>query len=390
MDQTKIVTRIRSMAVGGIAALATAAATASSAETIELSVATGVAQGSVTVAHQEFINYIEANGDFKGRLFGSELFDLKQLPPAVRDGSVDIGYVATPLFPAEFSETNMAGDLTLLANLGGDPVSIGATIGAAMTEYVLLNCPDCVKQNLAQNQVYLGSGTGTQWGLLCAQPVQTAADVAGKKFKATAGVFRRWVEHFGGVGMAINPAETFEALSQGVISCTINAIPEMSNYSLYGAVKAINNTVPGGTFGGVALTNVNLDVWRDLDVEQRKVIVGGAARAAAAISVDYYRIQQRDLDRAIAEGISIISADEALLKATAEFIEQDLPVTAKVYSETYGLKNVEEKIETFRGLVDKWKKLTDAIDPTDVDALAQLYNDEIYSKLDLANYPEPQ
>ena len=381
---SKTFSLLRTVALGGIAAVVVA----SQAAAMDLRLATGVAPGSVGVSYEAFKSYLEANGDFQTTIYGIELFDLKQLPPALRDGSVDVAHVSMPLYPAEFSETNMVGDLSLLANLGGDPVSIGAAIGGAMTEYVLLNCKDCWEQNLRQNQVYLGTGTGTQWGLLCTEPVRTAADIEGKKFKATAGVFRRWVEHFGGTGIAINPAETFEALSQGIISCTVNAIPEMSNYSLYGAVKSINNTVPGGTYGGVALTNVNIDVWRSLSEEQRKTFLGAAAQAAAAISVDYYRIQQRDLDKAIAEGISIDAADEELLEATTAFIENDVEATATLYGDTYGLDNVDEKIEIFRGLVDKWKKLTNEIDPLDVDALAQLYNDEIYSKLDVENYPE--
>lgn len=376
--------RLRLLAIGGLASFAIV----SSASAMDLTLATGVAPGSVGVGYEAFKTYLEENGDFKTTTYGIELFDLKQTAPAVRDGSVDVGHVSMPLFPAEFSETNLVGDLTLLANIGEAPVSIGALIGAAMTEYVLLNCKDCWQQNLRQNQVYLGTGTGTQWGLLCTKPIRNADDIKGTNFKATAGVFRRWVEHFGGTGMAINPAETFEALSQGIIDCTVNAIPEMSNYSLFGAVKTINDTVPGGTYGGVALTNVNLDVWRSLSVEQRQVFLGAAARAAAAISVDYYRIQTRDLEQAKAQGIIIDAADESLVKATIGFIEQDVPNTMKIYTDTYKLGNVEQKVEIFRGLVEKWKKLTNEIDPLDVDALAGLYNQEIYSKLDVANYPE--
>lgn len=353
----------------------------------ELSIVHATPPGIVSRSYEEFVRTLEANSDLTTRTFGIELFDTKQTGTALRDGSVDVAHISTTYYAAEFSEMNLVADMTLLANIGGDPKSIGAVIGGAVTEYVMLRCPDCIDQFARYNQLYLGTGTGTQWRLLCNKPVKSAADIAGKRFRASVGVFRRWVESFGGTGNAINPAEMHEALGQNVIDCTVNAIPEITNFSLYDVVKYINNSVPGGTYGGTALTNVNLDSWAELTPEQRKAMFTAAGRANAYVTTSFYKDQDRDIERARSEGIIVDEADPQLIEDTAAFIEADLPMIKQTYQDLYKLENVDEKVETFRELLAKWKNLTDQIDPTSLDDLAELYEREIYSKIDAANYP---
>jgi len=55
-------------------------------------------------------------------------------------------------------------------------------------------------------------------------------------------------------------------------------------------------------------------------------------------------------------------------------------------TEKYGVQNAAEKLEKSRELIEKWKVLTKDIKRGDTEALAQLYMDEIYSKLGLASY----
>ena len=68
-----------------------------------------------------------------------------------------------------------------------------------------------------------------------------------------------------------------------------------------------------------------------------------------------------------------------------EFVTADLKVIEEQFTSGYGLDNVDEKIAEFSRLVDKWKALTAEIGG-DHESLAQIYWDEIFSKVDPTTY----
>nr|MCH9673767.1 C4-dicarboxylate ABC transporter substrate-binding protein [Gammaproteobacteria bacterium] len=66
-------------------------------------------------AYKAFADYIQANSDLKIKVFSMSLLNLKETPPGIRDGVADIGFVLPPYFPAEYAESNLAANLTMLA-----------------------------------------------------------------------------------------------------------------------------------------------------------------------------------------------------------------------------------------------------------------------------------
>src|ERR1700722_4382803 len=107
--------------------------------------------GNVTKAYGIFADDVEKSG-FKTKTFGLELFNMRQSPVGLRDGGLDVALVITTMFASEFSETNLASDLSMLASLEPDVKNFGALVGGALTEYVVLDCPECVTQFKKQNQ----------------------------------------------------------------------------------------------------------------------------------------------------------------------------------------------------------------------------------------------
>lgn len=360
---------------------------AGSAHAADMRIAHGYPAG--TVFHDAYTvlkDHVEANTDLQAEVFGMTLLDFKQASSGLTSGVADVALVLSTYFPKEFAEINLAADLTLLANVGSTPTSIGAVVGGAMSEYVMLNCPECLAQNRQQNQVSLVFSPGSQFGLLCRQPMNSLDAIKGSNIRASIAVHRRWAEAMGASPVSISGNEVFDGLNQGLMDCTVNAVPELSNLSLFEVVSSITPAVPGGTYGGAATGQVNTDFWAGLSVDDRKAVSRGLAETAAYVITTYMRLQNSDLEKAKGMGTTVDMADDGLKAATEAFITSDVETIKAIYKEDFGLQDVDAKVAKFSELLTKWKGLTDGLDPEDPAALAQLYWDEVMSKVDYETY----
>ena len=368
-----------------LAVLLAASAGAHGAERT-LTVASGFPDSAVPpYGHHAVAEFLEANGDLRADVQSLGLLTLAEMSPGIRDGIADMGYVLTPYFAAEYSETNMAADMTLLVQKGVD--APGLAMVAAMTEYVLLDCPDCQDEYLAQNQVFLGSGASTEYSLVCNRAIESPADLKGLSLRSGASVFGRWAEHFGAVKVAIPGSEMYEALAQNVVQCTMVGLPDAINFQLTDVTSHIVKNAPGGVFAGAASLNVNLDLWRELDDAQRSVLIDAGALMTAATAVEYYRQGVKAEKTLTDAGVSIVTADETgFTEATQAFLADDMKTIETQFSDLYGIENVAGKMETVRGLIEKWKAKVAEVDPSDLEGFRDLLKAEIYDKLDRAAY----
>lgn len=357
---------------------------ASGAETLKLAV--GFPTGSAAYyALDNFAKNVEATSDLEVKVFPLSLLNLQETPPGIRDGLADIGFVLPPYYPAEFAEFNLAANLSMLATTGKQVESPGSAMGAAMTEYVLLHCPECLEEQKRQNQVYLGTGTSPTYILHCTTPIRNIDDLKGKKYRSGAANFGRWAEHVGGVKVSVPGNDIYEAMAQGVVDCGMFSATELTNLQLFDVTKFITTQIPGGVFAGVATNSINRDVWAELSPEQRMAIFKASARSSADVTWKYYADAKRNLADAPAKGIEIIEPTPEMVKMSEEFVKADLKVIAKEFTDAYGLENVEAKIDKVAELIEKYKGLTAGM-ADDPEALAKLYWDEIMSKVDLSTY----
>lgn len=325
-----------------------------------------------------------ADKGFDAEVHSMSLLSFTETPAGIRDGIADAGYVLTPYFPAEFSETNMAADMALLVSSGTDAPALAMT--GAMSEYILLNCPDCVAEYEAQNQLYLSGGASTEYSLVCTKPITTVADLKGLSVRSGASVFGRWVEHFGGTKVSIPGSEMYEALSQKVVDCTMVSMPDVRNFQLMDVATDMTVNAPGGVFAGTASMDINLDLWRELSDAERATMLQAAALMTANVAVIYHRQSIEAEEVVKAAGVKVVRASDEIAAATKAFVEADLKTIEKQFTELYGVQNAPAKIEIVKGLIEKWKGLVATIDPTDVEAYTKLLTDQIYAKVDLATY----
>lgn len=373
------------LAAAGLA-LALTGGIVTDASAKRMKAAVGLATSSAQYyAFENFAKYVGENSDVKIKVFSMSLLNLKETPPGVRDGIADMGFVLPPYYPAEYAENNLVANLSMLSTTGEQVESPGAAMAGATSEYTYFHCPECLAEYKKENQVYLGTGASPTYIMLCTKPVRTLEDLKGKKYRSGAANFGRWAEAFGGIKVSMPGNDIYEALGQGVLDCAMLSATELTNLSLFDIVKYVTRRIPGGVFSGVATNNVNVDSWRSLTTEQRAVFLKGAAGINADLTWKYYSDAKRNLDDSPGKGVEVIEPGPEIMAKSDEFVKADLAVIAQQFKDDYGLTNVEAKIEKITELVNKWKKLTAGI-ADDRDALAKLYWDEIFSKIDPATF----
>ncbi|MES1928816.1 TRAP-T family protein transporter, DctP (Periplasmic binding) subunit [Salinisphaera dokdonensis CL-ES53] len=365
-----------------------ALAVALPAQARSISYATGYPPNSIgSDAAMKYASALEkiSDGDLKAKVYSMSLLSFSEAAPGIRDGMADSGFVLFSYFPAEFPNTNLVSELTMLLELDDvEPSKAGLAYVGAMSEFIFKDCPECVQEFAAQNQVFTGASASAPYMLLCNDKVVSQSDVRGKRVRSAGAQWARWAEAVGATPVTISVSDAYEALNQGVLDCSISSSVDLDIFKLSEVVEHITPDVPGGVFGGTGVNNVNREVWQSLSEKQRKDLLYASAVLGAEISWDYQAGATKELDNAPDAGIEVHDADDSLRDATQAFIEKDAQTIADNYAKRHGIERSDEMVETFRGILSKWVDRVADVD--NADDLAELYWDEIYSKVDVSSY----
>ncbi|MBK1850526.1 C4-dicarboxylate TRAP transporter substrate-binding protein [Marinobacter sp. 1-4A] len=372
---------------GVLPAILAGIAMSGAVEAKQLSYATGYSTGSIGAkAAEVFANDVEdhSGGDLTAKVYAQSLLSFSEIPPGIRDGMADSGLVLTPYFPSEFPSTNLATELTMLIEMTGAPTEkVGLAFAGAMAEYVFFNCPSCVNEYEQQNQLFLGGGGTSSYFLICNKPVRTLEEIKGKRLRIGGAQWARWANVVGATPVSIPQHETYEALSQGVVDCSVHSAPELTIVKLMEVTSDMTPNMPGGVFSGLA-NNINLDVWKSLTPNERSTMLHASAAHASALSWGYAQAAITNMKTAEEQGIKIHEPDAGLVKVTRDFIEQDIKAVAAKYAETHNLTSSAPLVESFRTLLTKWVELVKGVDNSE--ELTQVYWDEVYSKVNVDTY----
>ena len=358
------------------------------AQARSISYATGYPPNSIgSDAAMKYASALEriSDGDLKAKVYSMSLLSFSEAAPGIRDGMADSGFVLFSYFPAEFPNTNLVSELTMLLQLDDvEPSKAGLAYVGAMSEFIFQDCPECVQEFAAQNQVFTGASASAPYMLLCNDKVVSQSGIRGKRVRSAGAQWARWAEAVGATPVTISVSDAYEALNQGVLDCSISSSVDLDIFKLSEVVEHVTPDVPGGVFGGTGVNNVNREVWQSLSEKQRKDLLHASAVLGAEISWDYQAGATKELENAPDEGIAVHDADASLREATQAFIEKDAQTIADNYAKRHGIERSSEMVETFRGILSKWVDRVADVD--NADDLAELYWNEIYSKVDVSSY----
>lgn len=339
---------------------------------------------SQAVEHYAAVAAAQSNGALEVKVFPLSLLNFAEALGGVRDGMADMATVLTPYFLSEFPTSNFLNELGALTTLDPEPsIKAPMALVGALTEMHLFHCPTCVEEFAAENHLFTAAASTPQYILQCMTPITSAADLQGKRIRAGGAFWARWAEAMGASGVSMSVNETFEGLSQGVLDCTANSASDLSNFSFIDVVKHLNLDVPGSTFSS-SIASLNREVYQGLGATEREALMRAAAALASHMTWNYWEEAQRNVERSRERGIEIVTSDPALIEKSRAFVAADIDALALSYKERFGLVGGDEKIAKMKELLAKWKPLAEQA--TTADELAEIYWNEIYAKIDMAQF----
>ena len=365
------------------ASMLTIAGTASAQD---LTFAGGWPPGSApTRMLEEYAKTLEeySDGEVTMKVFPLSLLSFAEVNAGVRDGIADAAANLTAYFPAEFPNLNMLSEFSELVELEEFASETSSTAFAgAITEYVMLNCPDCQQEVSAQNQVYLGAGSTTSYVLQCMVPLTSVDDLKGKRIRAAGAYWARWAETVGATPVSMSINETLEGLNQGVLDCTASNTADFVNFGFIDVVKYVYVGLPGAQFN-VPFT-MNKDTWGSMTETAKQATLRATAKLMADVTWVYIEEARAGRERAPGLDIEYTDAAAELVSMNRDFIAKDKDAIASIYQERFGLETGAEAAQALNDLLVKWTELTSGVEGGD--ALAALYEQEIYSKIDVSSY----
>jgi len=192
--------------------------------------------------------------------YGGVLYNFKNTLEGIQDGLGDIGWVGTlwepnklPLQNLTFAIPFVTGNVKLIAGIEND---LHRTIPAMSQAF------------LKHNQVYLGPHAIDDFVLISTTPINSVADLKGKKFYAP-GASSAWLKGTGAIGVNGGLTVMYNGIKTGVAQGAILPITGILPFKLHEVAPYVIQAGLGGGMTG-ALT-MNKDTYDKLPPEMQKM-----------------------------------------------------------------------------------------------------------------------
>lgn len=356
--------------------LALAIATSAQAGNIDVTYA---AYGPPTSSNVEFgiIPFLEtakamSDGTIDYTLHsGGALLGAKAMLGGMKDGVVDGGQVLAVYYPAELPVSNLAMGLAPMLRAGGP------ALAAAITDYVLTECPACKAEMEDHNIMFLGAYSTTSYSLLCTKPLETLESLKGKKVRVP-GDFAFLASFLGMTPVNMGIGETYESLQRGALDCTLGPVGWLQQFSLGEVAKNVLDISYGVSYGG-PIISLTKDIWDKLDDTQKTAFQTGAAIGIFRAANAYIATDKEVIAGSAAAGYSITEPAEPLLAKLAEFNPYFSEILISRAKES-GIDNAEEIVKGFSETLAMWTSAMEEIGD-DEEAFVQKMMEEVYSEM---------
>jgi TRAP-type C4-dicarboxylate transport system substrate-binding protein len=317
----------------------------------------------------------KTNGDVTFEFVpGGGVVDTKTAVPALRDGVVDGVTYSNVSFASELPIMFM---FTELVGIGGPAP---AREGAFM-DYYVNNCPSCQAEMEEWNQIVLAPFALGNYDLFCTKEVTKPEDFDGLRVRAIA----PWSRMFGSLGQLVSVnvslSEAYETLQRGQADCHAGPPNTYISYSFNDIADWFIETGNGAVVNAAAIS-LSRDLWDGFSPETKAIVARAAANAMANGVLAYEAQDAVARNKALEQGKHVVSLNEDAKKILADWTKENVDeVVAR--GEERGIKNAREIVDGYLTYLDKWHGLD--VEMMDKAALAQLYWDEIFSKIDGAS-----
>jgi len=311
-------------------------------------------------------------------LAGGQLVSLYNTLKALRDGTIDAGFIVPTFTRKELKHVNVIYDTEVF---GLDP----AAITGAANETMLLNCPTCLKDFRDNRSVYLASFGNNQKGLICRKEVKTVADVKGLKIRAV-GATTRLIQDLGAVPVVMGPPDATTALERGTIDCVHGVVTWLKNFGYWDVAKYMIEA-PMGSPRTISSVVFARGTWDKMSMAEKKIAVDALpmhlARMVKVVNVDADDVIKA---RAIKEkNVKFTDGGKDFDEFLAKFRAKEETRIPQLVKEKLGTANADEIFATFKKNLAKWEKIAKEKNlKNDLNAMAETYKKEIYDKVDIS------
>ena len=309
-------------------------------------------------------------------LAGGQVVSLYNTLKALRDGTIDAGFIVPTFTRKELKHVNVIYDTEVF---GLDP----AAITGAANETMLLNCPTCLKDFRDNRAIYLASFGNNQKGLICRKEIKTVADVKGLKIRAV-GATTRLIQEMGAVPVVMGPPDATTALERGTIDCVHGVVTWFKNFGYWDVAKYFLEA-PMGSPRTISSVVFARRTWDKMSAAEKKAAVDALpmhlARMVKVVNVDADDVIKQ---RAIKEkNVNFRKGGTDFDELLANFRKKEEVLIPKLIKEKLGVTNADEIFAIFRKNLVKWEKLAKEKNlKSDLNAMAATYKKEIYDKVD--------
>lgn len=161
-----------------------------------------------------FVDEVEqrTDGEHSVRvLWGGAGAAIDEVASSVENGVVAAGDLVVPYHPDQFPLNNVVGFFW------PQPLS-PFEIGEMLDD--LIDTHEPFAQELSRHNIkVLGYRPLDNYGLLCTEPVRSAAEFNGKRIRSYGVALPAAIEAIGGVPVSLSTPETYEALERGIVDC---------------------------------------------------------------------------------------------------------------------------------------------------------------------------
>jgi len=362
----------------GVALAGWMIAAAGSASAIELRVASG-APPAFPVNDPVYTTFIkkvaeESNGSVTASQIGVEVVNVSAMLSALENGTIDMGNLLTIIFPAEFPNMMLLGEV-------GD-VS-GSVMMAATNEY-MLTCDDCQKEFADKGLLYLAALGSNGPQLLTKRPVRTLADLKGMRLRSFSPATTAWIQAMGGIPLSIPFNEEFQAIQTGVADGTLNTAAGLTGNRLAEVVKYYTRF---GIYSAANLATfpIRIETWKKLSPDERRAVVRASLYGAATFAPRANEQAKEGAELLKSKGGEVLDPSQELIDAGKAYNAGMVDRAIEKGKSAYGLPNAEAKVKRYVALIEKWKPLVTPIE-NDSKAVAEMIWDRVWSKVDFDKF----
>ena len=326
-----------------------------------------------SMAMPEFFEAVEAETDGQlsfRQFYGGSLINIRVGLIGIRDRLVDSANVAGGQTPANLPANYV---FTNLAMLESSPL----VMSAAVTETMLLDCPECLEETEQNNVVPLAYAASSPFYFQCREPIESSEDIAGMAVRAQS-AFALFAQSLGAVPVNTSQGEVYQALQRGLVDCYIGGGFWLKSFGLWDITRYVIDA-PLGQFPNGMIMGFNTNAWNDLPEQHKDAVIKNLPSLIYRSAMLSNQQEQLVRDESPSHKVTWAEPPTGFAEKLAEFRQNELKRVAQEGLDR-GVEGVSDYIESLLKNLQKWQSILDETGGNEA-AFIDALNEHIYNKI---------